>query len=266
MLKPLCMLLLCSHVAVPQAHGTEHYRGISLRIAQTTTDNALTESLPVSVTNAITQDIETRWGDDPRQINIIQAEPRIWSDGCLGLAPPGEFCQEVLVEGWQVTVARDRQQWVYRANNSGSLVFWDQAGSRLDTLFTLQSQPIKRGQRSERLSKKVVLSATTGAASSTTGRETLLLKDGRILQRTDQDKTIATVSPEAVGHLKSVLKQQRFHQFDGLCYLTSGESPNENTIVLRTRKSTVCYTDEELTQLPSALQAVIQAWRQLRPQ
>ena len=71
-------------------------------------------SLPQSVTDAIFQDIQTRWAIDPARAQITQAEPRLWSDGCLGLAPPGEFCQEVLVAGWQVTVAHSRQQWVYR--------------------------------------------------------------------------------------------------------------------------------------------------------
>ncbi|PZD72445.1 hypothetical protein C1752_03711 [Acaryochloris thomasi RCC1774] len=241
-----------------------------LRAAQAIS-NLSGPSLPTSVANAVFQDIEARWSLDPTEMRVIQTKPKLWSDGCLGLAPPGEFCQEVLVMGWQVTVARRRQQWVYRSNNSGELVSWDQAGSRLDSLFTLQSQPIDTVQKPERFPKKVVFSAITHDGSLETQRETLLLKDGSILQRKDsqipltENQRIGEISPEAVKMFAALLKQQQFHQFDGLCYLGTDQPADASKTFFRSRKTTVCYTKPSSAQLPSALQTVIQAWTQLMP-
>lgn len=238
------------------------------QIAQSSTSNLPEPSLPTSVANAVFRDIETRWQIAPTEMRVLQAEPKLWSDGCLGLAPPGEFCQEVLVMGWQVTVAHRRQQWVYRSNNSGGLVAWDQAGSKLDSLFTLQSQPMNMVPQPENLPKKAIFSAVTESPGAR--QETLLLKDGRILQRTEpqtpltEGQRMAQISPEAVKRFADLLKQQQFHQFDGLCYPTTDESASTSKTFFRSRKTTVCYANPSTVQLPSALQTVIQAWNQLK--
>jgi hypothetical protein len=266
MLKQLGALLLCSTIMTLPARATDHAQRSPVPIVPAATSNGPAASLPESVTNAVFQDIRARWAADPAQIQVIQAESKLWSDGCLGLAPPGEFCQEVLVMGWQVTVAHRRQQWVYRSNNSGGLVLWDQAGSRLDSLFTLQSQPIDGVERLERLPKKVVFSAVTSAADGQ--QETLLFQDGRILQRLDsqaplaENQQVAQISPEAVKTFKNMLRQQ-LHQFDGLCYSAPDGLAATKTTVFRSRKTTVCYADLNTTQLPAALQSVIQAWTEL---
>lgn len=250
----------------PKASG----QPLPLRTGQVISDVSR-PALPTSVANAVLQDIEARWNLDPSEMRVIQAESKLWSDGCLGLAPPGEFCQEVLVMGWQVTVAHRRQQWVYRSNNSGGLVSWDQAGSKLDSLFTLQSQPIDIVQQPERLPKKVVFSAITHGNGLETQQETLLLKDGSILQRENsqipltENQRIGEISPEAVKMFTVLLKQQQFHQFDGLCYLETDRSADVSKTFFRSRKTTVCYTKPSSAQLPLALQAIIQAWAQLMP-
>ncbi|MGB7415034.1 MAG: hypothetical protein WA902_12575, partial [Thermosynechococcaceae cyanobacterium] len=42
------------------------------------------ERLPEPVKAAVLQDIQSRWPIDGAPLQIIQAEPRLWSDGCLG--------------------------------------------------------------------------------------------------------------------------------------------------------------------------------------
>jgi hypothetical protein len=269
MLKQLCVLLLCSKMVSLPARAADHSQRSPILIAPAATSNIPAASLPESVASAVFQDIEARWAVDPAQMQVTQAESRLWSDGCLGLAPPGEFCQEVLVMGWQVTVAHRRQQWVYRSNNSGGLVLWDQAGSKLDSLFTLQSQPIDGAERLKRLPKKVVFSAVTSGSAADGPQETLLFQDGRILQRVDskaplaENQRVAQISPEAVKTFENILRQQQFHQFDGLCYSALDGVVNIKTTVFRSRKTTVCYADLNTVQLPAALQSVIQAWTEL---
>jgi hypothetical protein len=84
-------------------------------------------NLPDSVAKAVLQDAQTRSHLSVKQLRIVNAEPRNWSDGCLGLASPGTFCTQIVVPGWQVTVESGQQSFVYRTNNSGSLIKLEQS-------------------------------------------------------------------------------------------------------------------------------------------
>jgi hypothetical protein len=78
--------------------------------------------LPDSVANAVLQDAQRRSQLPVKELRIVKSEQRNWPDGCLGLAPPGTFCTQIVVPGWQVTVESGQQSFIYRSNNSGSLV------------------------------------------------------------------------------------------------------------------------------------------------
>ncbi len=240
-----------------------------LRLIAQETEAQLTSSLPETVTTAVLEDIQSQWQVEPSQLRVTEAQPRLWSDGCLGLAPPGQFCQEVLVVGWQVTVAHHRQQWVYRSNNSGGLVRWDQAGSELDRLFTVQSQSISEGQKPARLPNKVIFREIERGGNTGPYQETLLFKNGRILQRQAPDaplaevQLIAEISPETVKTFRKFLEQRSFNQFDGLCYLAPTSSAEVVTTVLSSKKTTTCYSKTTMAQLPEDLQSVIQSWTKL---
>lgn len=80
------------------------------------------ENLPDSVVQAVLQDASRRSNVPSQELNIVRVQQRDWPDGCLGLALSGIFCSQTVVPGWQVTVNAEQQSFVYRTDNSGSLV------------------------------------------------------------------------------------------------------------------------------------------------
>ncbi len=85
--------------------------------------------LPESVESAILQDATQRSGLTIDQLTITQSIQKTWSDGCLGLGGPETLCMQVLVLGWEVTVEGNENRWVYRTNESGSVLALDEEAS-----------------------------------------------------------------------------------------------------------------------------------------
>jgi hypothetical protein len=79
-------------------------------------------NLPFPVANAVLHDAQARLNLPTSGLQIVQVEPQTWSDGCLGLANPGQLCPQALVPGWRITVNGKTKTLVYRTNDSGSLV------------------------------------------------------------------------------------------------------------------------------------------------
>jgi outer membrane lipoprotein-sorting protein len=79
-------------------------------------------TLPLEIQNAVFEDLSKHTSQNVATFRIAEAEKLTWSDGCLGLAKPDQFCTQVLTPGWQVVVTDGEKQWVYRTNSSGSLV------------------------------------------------------------------------------------------------------------------------------------------------
>ncbi|PSB03994.1 hypothetical protein [Merismopedia glauca] len=101
-------------------------QGRNVRLDRGNTNNT---QLTKAVADAVLADVQNRFQINPNSLKIITAERRSWSDGCLGLADPGQFCTEAIVPGWRVTVAGNSQQWVYRTNSTGSVVKFDRRAS-----------------------------------------------------------------------------------------------------------------------------------------
>ena len=80
------------------------------------------KNLPDSVVQSVLQDASRRSNLPSQELNIVRAQQRDWPDGCLGLALSGIFCSQAVVSGWQVTVNAEQQSFVYRTDNSGSLI------------------------------------------------------------------------------------------------------------------------------------------------
>jgi hypothetical protein len=78
--------------------------------------------LPDSVASAVLQDAVKRSKLNSNQLRIIKAESKNWPDGCLGLSSPDIACTQIVVSGWQVTVTGKGRNFVYRTDDSGSLV------------------------------------------------------------------------------------------------------------------------------------------------
>lgn len=117
--------LLTACVNAPNTTQTEIQQSPSSEQVNDVSQNQ-TSSLPEAVSNAVLKDASKRAGQSNDNLKIIASESRTWRDGCLGLAEPGSICTQVLVPGWEVKVSNaESQTWVYRTNNSGSMVKLD---------------------------------------------------------------------------------------------------------------------------------------------
>jgi hypothetical protein len=87
------------------------------------------QTMPSSVIQAVFQRATQQSGLPDSGFKIMDAQPHIWPDSCLGLAQPEDFCPQTLVPGWQVTLSSGWEQWVYRTNHLGSQVQLDFAAS-----------------------------------------------------------------------------------------------------------------------------------------
>lgn len=83
---------------------------------------AQTPALPSTIANAVISTHSRNVNQPTNRFTIIGSTARNWPDGCLGLAEPGEFCAQVLVPGWQVTLTDGQQTWVYRTDSAGSSI------------------------------------------------------------------------------------------------------------------------------------------------
>jgi len=85
--------------------------------------------LPEAITDAVFKEVSQQSGMQASQLRIVEVARQTWSDGCLGLGGSDTLCTQSLVPGWRVTVASGEQRWVYRTNESGSLVKLDEMAS-----------------------------------------------------------------------------------------------------------------------------------------
>lgn len=105
--------------------------GRLLRLAETNTVTNPSTDLPVSVKNAVLQAASKRLKRPTFQLTIIEAQPRTWSDGCLGLGGANELCLQALVEGWLVKVGAGEQTLVYHTNEDGSVIRLNEEASTI---------------------------------------------------------------------------------------------------------------------------------------
>ena len=75
---------------------------------------------PNSVIAAARQDLSRKTKISVNRLQIQAAQPQTWPDGCLGLAKPGEFCTQALVQGWRIILTDNQKTWVYRTDSSGT--------------------------------------------------------------------------------------------------------------------------------------------------
>ncbi len=61
-------------------------------------------------------------GLEIQEVEIVAAEPMRWADSCLGLALPGEACQQGEVAGLRVTLQVGAEPYVYHVDASGELM------------------------------------------------------------------------------------------------------------------------------------------------
>ena len=101
---------------------------------------AQAQQLPPAIAGMVLQSHARSLNQPVNRFSISAATPRNWPDGCLGLAEPGEFCAQVLIPGWQVTVTNGQQNWTYRTDSTGSALRLE-VGNTPTTPFPGNAQP-----------------------------------------------------------------------------------------------------------------------------
>lgn len=243
-------------LAQPQATAASDW------VAQEPAAQPSPAALPMSVADAVLDAIAKDFNRDRTQLQIRDSQPRLWSDGCLGLGPIGTVCQEVLVVGWQVSVLDTTTVWVYRTNNSGSFVQWDQAGTSLAPRFTLPSAPMADNAPPP-LPKGAIFRGITPQGSD---RQVIVLfkngqvRQGQLGEETQQTQTIAELSRKTVKQFQAFLRGQQFSQFHQRCF---GPGLETGWTYLSSPTVDVCYQAQEMDRLPPELQTVIAQWQTL---
>lgn len=217
--------------------------------------------LPAKVANPVLKDASLRSNLPISNLRIVQAERQTWSDGCLGLAPPGVFCTAVVVPGWLVAVAAGQQILVYRTDEFG--------GFRLDEADSSIPVPIPQSQLPPALQPGVIFRSISSGGFAGLTIETSLRNDGQLIQvevnhfgNTSQTKT-SRISRQQVQQFKKLLEQQKFANFNGLDYPPPSNAADYSIVTLTSPTGTTRYYDIAQNRLPSRLQAVILAWNQL---
>ncbi|MDR7899091.1 hypothetical protein RHJ63_12315 [Thermosynechococcus sp. JY1334] len=231
---------------------------------------------PEIITRAIAIAAE-QFGEEPAQISVVQVQPKVWSDGCLGLGGLRVDCAERLTPGWEITLTNPKapypQQWVYRSNHSGSLILWDAAGSRM--IGTLIQRPQRLSPEElppplpEGVSFRVIRQSDASGNRSPSTTTTLLYNDGRIVQQTTNargetlSRTLRTVTPAQVSQFNQWLSDRRFERFNGFDFVPT---PLERPVpihLVSTPTATVRFAEANEYRLASDLVAVLRAWELL---
>ena len=93
-------------------------------------------SLSSAVVNSVLQQASQELKLPTSALDIINVRKQTWSDNCLELSNSGVACTRMRVSGWQVTVANEQNQWIYRTDASGAVIKL----ARRDTSLRRQSQ------------------------------------------------------------------------------------------------------------------------------
>lgn len=105
----------------------------NLQIAQSAIDlqKQSVPQLPEPIALAVIQATAQRTGQPVTAFRIVAAEPRTWSDSCLGLASPDTACAQVIEPGWRVQITNGATNWNYRTNASGLVVRQEPTSSQV---------------------------------------------------------------------------------------------------------------------------------------
>ncbi len=103
--------------------------------------------IPGNLEARLRNTIRTEYDVNPSRLRVSEAERQTWSDSCLGLGGPAELCAFVMTPGWRVTMTNGDSTWVYRTDESGSVI-------RLEST-DFAEQPTNPDRPSDRLPNRV---------------------------------------------------------------------------------------------------------------
>jgi hypothetical protein len=222
-------------------------------------------NLPDSVAKGVLQDASRRLNLSTSRLRIVRTEQRDWPNGCLGLVEPGRLCTNAVISGWRVTVEGGGQTYVYRTDESGSLIKLEGAADRGNS----GAVQIPSSELPPPLSRSVIFRAITSGGLIGRTYETTLLDNGRMIRTpitssiTVPTTEVIYVSPNKLQQFKQLLARQPLAQFNGLSYPAPSGSADYITVTVSSRDGTVRYSDIAQNRLPDTLQELIQAWNDI---
>ncbi len=234
-----------------------------------------TENLPKSVARAVTRDLARRLRVPADSLSIERAERREWPDGCLGIPDPVALCTQAIVPGWEVTVVRgedvrsSQQRWVYRTNESGSVVKLDESAGDSGDTGTIQSRQIPKNELPPALARNAIFRAIASGGIAGRSYETTLMQDGRVIQAQltgsgiGERKVIRRLSQQRVREFQRLLERNNFDRYNRLDYPPTRGSADYMTVTLTSTSATTRYADIIQSQLPQDLRQVIEAWNKI---
>ena len=225
---------------------------------------ASVRNLPDAVAKAVLQDAARRANLSVSQLRIVQTEERDWPDGCLGLAAPGQGCTKAIVPGWRVTVEGGRQTFVYRTNESGSVIKLE-SGATQGNSGAVQ---IPKSELPPPLAEGVVFRAISSGGITGNSYETVLTNNGQVIRRLNNPMIKAPaqmhqISRQELRQFQELLERQKFSLFNQLAYPAPSGAADYITVTLSSQSGTTRYADMVQNQLPAPLQSVLQAWNQI---
>jgi hypothetical protein len=199
----------------------------------------------------------------------VEAEQRIWPDGCLGLAEPDEFCTQALVRGWRVVVTDGEREWIYRTSGRSQPIQVRLERGSTET-GSLQPTRIPVSELPQPLPDNAVFRVISSGGFAGRSEQTTLLTDGQLIRAqlnsngsTTHSQRMARLSRQQVRQFQQMLQQQRFACFDRQNYPAPRGAADYITVTLISDTGVVRYADLVEDQLPEALQTVIETWEEL---
>lgn len=144
------------------------------------------KTLPETISTAVFKDISEKNGIETSKLRILQAESQTWADGCLGLANADAVCTQSLVPGWRVVVASSKKRWIYRTNQAGTVVKFDEVATRTssNTNSQVTRQEVTTSRTTETTRTVIGSNQSTAATSQATQASGSLSRNSQSIQAT----------------------------------------------------------------------------------
>jgi hypothetical protein len=224
-----------------------------------------------------------------RPVTIVAVKAKQF-DGCLGIYRPGQACQEILLQGWQVIVASPIPTTPTQTKIPKTYIYHlDKTATRIaqNTTATIQS-PVTflpweeeqlGGYSTPRPATDVVFESVVSGDSSSgeaSGRMTTLqlTQDGKLTRLItaphirSRPVLVRNLSRQQVAEFERLLQRAQFANLDGLSYLPSKASAGGLTTEFNSRNARVQFLDVNgldvnKPALPQSIQLVLTDWQRL---
>ncbi|MBW4656003.1 MAG: hypothetical protein KME20_23620 [Kaiparowitsia implicata GSE-PSE-MK54-09C] len=270
-----CTLALVEGYRVELTDGNQIWAYRSDRTGQTirqepelVADLPSGDSRSPEIDTRILQTIANQLGEDAATLRIVESQPATW-DGCMGVYEPNQACTMIAIFGARLIVANESQNWVYHIDQNGSRIVQNDTASAGHPSVMPSFIPEGNELPTPGTEPVVFRSSISGGLGGVRIEKTLLesgllrTQTWRMGEPTDAPIEETQLSLAQVNAFRQLLDEQRFGNFNRMRYITEAAFADYPTITFEGLGTTVEYIDLIQTELPPALQTVIEAWEQL---